>query len=225
MRATTDGRAHRGLKAGAATYPLPSPLISRPISNGPISAGRRIEVIGQRRRGIPWWTALVVLAMLAGCAAGEPPQYASSNATPPEASSASPAESGAATEQGYTGIWEGTSTAACLPFQPDITRCNAVQKITLRMFQEGSKITGQYTCATGNMVCRDTNTTGTIAEGKVRDGGASMRIMLPDGSSCLFNGRPSPGNQPPAVKLTGSYFCMQGGGFIERGTFKVERSY
>jgi hypothetical protein len=225
VRATTEGHAHRGLKAGAVTYPLPSSSVSRPIANGRISAGRRIEIIGRRQRAIPWWTALVALAMVAGCAAGEPPQYAPSNVTQPEASSASPANSSAAADQGYAGLWEGTSTASCVPFQPDITRCNAVQKITLRMFQEGSKLTGQYTCATGNMVCRDSNTTGTIAEGKVREGGPGIRVMLPDGSSCLFNGRPSPGSMAPAVKLTGTYLCMQGGGFIERGTFRVERTY
>ena len=100
-----------------------------------------------------------------------------------------------------------------------MTRCNAVVKITLRMFQQGSSLTGHYTCATGNMVCRDTNTTGTIADGKVRDGGVGLRVMLPDGSSCLFNGRPAQN------KLTGSYFCMQGGGYIEQGRFQVERSY
>ncbi|HTQ23555.1 MAG TPA: hypothetical protein VMI09_02590 [Candidatus Binataceae bacterium] len=184
------------------------------------------EIIAKRRRAIRWWTALAGLAIVAGCAAGEPPQNAPSSATPPGAASASPADSGAATEQGYTGLWEGTSTASCMPFQPDITRCNAVQKITLRMFQEGSKLTGQYTCATGNMDCRDTNTTGTIADGKVRDGGAALRVMLPDGSSCLFNGRPSAGSMAaPAVKLSGSYLCMQGGGFIERGSFRVERAY
>jgi hypothetical protein len=183
-------------------------------------------VIGKRRLSIRWWTALAGLALVAGCSAGEPPQYAPSSATPPEASSASPANSGAANEQGYTGLWEGTSTAACMPFQPDITRCNAVQKITLKMFQVGSKITGQYTCATGNMDCRDTNTTGTIADGQVRDGGPALRVMLPDGSSCLFNGRPSPGSMPaPAEKLTGTYLCLQGGGFIERGSFRVERAY
>jgi predicted small lipoprotein YifL len=205
---------------------LTSPSISRPISSGRISAARRIEIIGGRRRATLWWTALAALAMLTGCAAGEPPHYVPANAVaPPEASSAAPAQSAAGAEQGYTGLWEGTSTATCLPFQPDITRCNAVQKITLRMFQEGSKLTGQYTCAPGNIVCRDSNTTGTIADGKVRDGNAGIRVMLSDGSSCLFNGRPSPGSTAQAMKLAGSYLCMQGGGLLERGSFQVERSY
>jgi len=69
------------------------------------------------------------------------------------------------------------------------------------------------------MVCRDSNTTGTIADGKVRDGAAALRLMLPDGSSCLFNGRPLHNT------MTGSYFCMQGGGYIEQGRFQVQRNY
>ncbi|HTJ10075.1 MAG TPA: hypothetical protein VL393_10365 [Candidatus Binataceae bacterium] len=97
-------------------------------------------------------------------------------------------------------------------------------KITLQIYQEGSRLTGHYTCAPGNMVCRNSNTTGTIADGKVREGNVGMRVMMPDGSSCLFNGRPSRG-KPPAQKLIGSYFCMQGGGYIEQGRFQVERGY
>jgi hypothetical protein len=165
----------------------------------------------------PWWTALFALAMLAGCAAVEPQQHASSNAEP--AAKAAPAgEAGAAAEPGFTGLWEGTSTANCMPLQP-VRRCNAVVKITLQMFQQGSTLTGHYTCAPGNMVCRDSNTTGTIADGKVLPGGIGIRVMMPDGSSCLFNGR------PVQNQLTGSYFCMQGGGYIEQGRFQIERSY
>jgi len=166
--------------------------------------------------------ALAALAMLAGCATGESQQYTPSSAEP--VAQASPAaESGATGDSGFTGLWEGTSTATCMPLQPDITRCNAVQKITLQMFQQGSKLTGHYGCAFGNMVCRDSNTTGTIADGKVREGGVGMRVMMPDGSSCLFNGRPSQSNGQN--QLTGSYFCMQGGGYIEQGRFQVERNY
>ena len=161
--------------------------------------------------------------MLAGCAGAEPQQNASIGSAP-AAQSAPAADSGAASETGYTGLWDGTTTSTCLPMQPDASRCNAVMKITLQMYQEGSSLTGHYTCAPGNMVCRNSNTTGTIADGKVREGNVGMRVMMPDGSSCLFNGRPSRGN-PPAQKLTGSYFCMQGGGYIEQGRFQVERGY
>ena len=71
------------------------------------------------------------------------------------------------------------------------------------------------------MVCRDSNTTGTIADGTVHESGVGLRVMMPDGSSCLFNGRPAGNNQ----KLSGTYFCMQGGGYIEQGRFQVERNY
>jgi len=109
-----------------------------------------------------------------------------------------------------------------MPLQPEARRCDAVVKITLQMFQKGSAVTGHYTCATGTMVCRDSNSSGMIADGKVREGNVGMRVMMPDGSSCLFNGRPS---QDKQNKLTGTYFCMQGGGYIEQGRFEVERSY
>ena len=104
--------------------------------------------------------------------------------------------------------------------QPDISRCNAVQKIALQIFQDGSKLTGHYSCAFGNTVCRDTNTSGKIADGMAQPGGFALRVMLPDGSSCLYNGRVA---QPRDIR--GSYFCMQGGGYLERGNFQVQRSY
>ena len=160
--------------------------------------------------------------MMAGCASGEPQQYAPSNPAP-AAQTAPVAESEAVGESGFAGLWDGTSTSTCLPMQPDASRCNATVKITFQMFQDGSRLTGHYTCAYGNMVCRDSNTTGTIADGKVRDGGMGMRVMMPDGSSCLYNGRPS--QNESRTKLTGSYFCMQGGGYIEQGRFQIQRSY
>ncbi len=143
------------------------------------------------------------------------------------AQSAPAAEAGAAEKPGFTGLWEGTSTAGCLPLQPEARRCNAVVKITLQMFQQGSELTGHYTCSTGTMVCRDSNSSGTIADGKVRTGGIGMRVMMPDGSSCLFNARLSQSNAQNQAQnqLTGSYFCMQGGGYIEEGRFQVQRSY
>src|ERR1700731_2768959 len=148
-----------------------------------------------------WWPALAALALLTGWAASEQQQSTPSNAQP-VAQAAPAAESAAAQQSGLTGLWEGTSTSNCMPFQPDIGRCNAVVKITLDIFQQGSKLTGRYGCTIGNMVCRDSNSTGTIADGKVRDGSAALRVMLPDGSSCLFNGRPSRNT------IAGSYFCL-----------------
>ena len=46
-----------------------------------------------------------------------------------------------------------------------------------------------------------------------------MRVMMPDGSDCIFNGRPM-GNA-----IDGSYLCLQGGGLIERGIWRAGRNY
>jgi hypothetical protein len=166
---------------------------------------------------------LAAMVMLAGCAgahaqraiAPEPAGAGAQIAVP----AASAAQSSGARGRDVTGLWQGTSTAGCLPFQPDARRCNAVVKITLRIFQQGSALSGDYTCAMGTMVCRDTNTSGVIAHGEVRDDGVALRVMMPDGSSCLFNGH------RVREAMVGTYFCMQGGGYIEQGRFAVERGY
>ncbi len=156
-------------------------------------------------------TALAMMATLAGCAGTQAPAPQPAVAEVPSA----PARG-----EDATGLWQGTSTAGCMPLQPNPRRCNAVVKITLRIFQQGSALSGDYTCATGTMVCRNTNTTGVIAHGEVRDNDfVALRVMLPDGSSCLFNGRRA------RDAMTGTYFCMQGGGYVENGRFAVERSY
>ncbi len=167
-----------------------------------------------------------MLAMISGCTAGGAQETASASSTANVQHATLPsgaaAEQTAADQSGYTGLWAGTSVTNCMPLQPEARRCNAVVKITLQIFQQGSTLTGHYTCAMGTMVCRDSNNTGTIANGTVRGRSVGMRVMMPDGSSCLFNGRPASDN---SNRLTGSYFCMQGGGYIEQGRFQVDRSY
>jgi hypothetical protein len=46
-----------------------------------------------------------------------------------------------------------------------------------------------------------------------------LRVMMPDRSDCIFNGRPK-GNA-----IEGSYLCLQGGGLIERGIRRAGRNY
>jgi hypothetical protein len=121
---------------------------------------------------------------------------------------------------GVTGRWDGSSIAGCQPLQPDAWRCNAVEKITLRIFEKDLSLSGDYTCITGTMVCRENNNHGVIVHGELRDNNlVVLRVMLPDGSSCLFNGHRS------EETLAGNYFCMQGGGFIEQGRFTLEKTW
>jgi hypothetical protein len=168
------------------------------------------------------WPILALVALLCGCAAQPAQNAPASSPAIQAADQSSPSKQAGDAAQSLAGLWEGTSTSVCMPMQPDISRCNAVQKITLQIFQDGSKLTGYYTCAFGNTVCRDTNTTGKIGAGTARQGGLALRVMLPDGSSCLYNGRLAQHNPN---EMRGSYFCMQGGGYLERGSFQVQRSY
>ena len=91
--------------------------------------------------------------------------------------------------------------------------------ISLSMMQDSSQITGTYRCATGNVICRNLNTQGRIAVGTISGTGVSLRIMFEDVSSCIFSGKFS------SDSGAGSYICLQGGGIVERGFWKVKRAY
>ena len=99
------------------------------------------------------------------------------------------------------------------------TRCHAVVNIALTMTQQGSTVGGSYKCSTGTMMCRKLNDTGEIAYGAVREGGLSLRVMLPDGSSCIFQSKRS------GDRMGGGYICLQGAAIVERGQWEVERIY
>ena len=59
-------------------------------------------------------------------------------------------------------------------------------------------------------MCRKLNDTGQIAYGAVREGSLSLRVMLSDGSSCIFQGKRSDG------RIGGNYICLQGGAIVDR---------
>jgi hypothetical protein len=118
-----------------------------------------------------------------------------------------------------TGVWQGSSFADC----PVITttnpgRCGAMQRITLIMLQNGSRISGSYRCAYGNENCRDLAETGVIRNGQITARLLRITVMLGDGSMCRFTGIPESGT------LRGRYQCHWGGP-MEQGGFFVERSY
>lgn len=163
--------------------------------------------------------AVIFLTMAVwGCAA-------SPAAGGPAASNASPAsdQPGASRPTfDVSGVWDGRSVASCNSFNPMAfnTRCNAINTIALTLVQNDDKITGFYKCSIGNMDCRNQNDSGTIANGSMSNQRLALRIAMPDGSSCLFNGMPTAANQ-----IRGSYTCYQGGGLAEQGRFEVGRNY
>lgn len=173
-------------------------------------------------------TMTLAMALLQGCTAGAP-QYAAPAYTPPAATTAAEGDAAfdaqrpaAALEKGrieVTGVWRGESSAECGMLLPDDTRCGAVNDITLTLLQQGAKVSGFYKCSYGNMDCRNDNETGKVALGTMGTDLLQMRVMMPDGSDCIFNGRPR------SDAIEGSYLCLQGGGLVERGIWRARRSY
>jgi hypothetical protein len=176
----------------------------------------------------PRWPALVLCLAIAGCASLTPqdPQppaaTASSGASSPGGGAANP-QAGATAGKGaeLTGVWQGQSWSNCNALWVDQSRCGAVNAITFTLLQEKSVVTGYYKCAYGNMDCRNMDDSGRVADGKFGEntGLLTMRVMMPDGSDCLFNGKPR------GDRIQGGYLCLQGGGEVERGLWKAGRNY
>ncbi len=120
-----------------------------------------------------------------------------------------------------SGAWEGeTRVIPCVPKFTPMGRCNAVNRITLVIKQEGPDLRGDYTCAIGTAVCRDANrtTSGEIVNGTLSGSTIAMRVLLTgDLSSCIYNGEAS------SATMRGTYRCYQGGGLNESGLWQVSR--
>ena len=119
------------------------------------------------------------------------------------------------------GYWSGT-TRVTPPCAFSSGRCNAVNKITFRFAQSGGRIKGKYTCAYGNLICRNggADNTGKIVSGKVAGNEIRLSVVVPsDVSNCYYNGRlTSP------TTIHGGYSCYQGGELLEEGIFDVSQS-
>ena len=156
-----------------------------------------------------WLFPILCFLLVYGCA---PAALESSSSPKFDAVAASPTYN-------VTGVWQGRSYADC----PIVTttnpgRCDAMQYITLTMFQTGLNISGSYRCAYGNENCRDLAETGVIRNGQMTARLLRIAVMLEDGSMCRFTGMPQNGI------LEGRYQCHWGGP-MEQGGFRVERSY
>lgn len=143
---------------------------------------------------------------------------------PAQASSANPpvaqAASSGGAESGFAGVWQGTSLSSCAAFSYRPSRCNAEQKVTITLLQSpDGRFSGQYTCAYGNMDCYHENTTGKVIDVTTANARMSVRVLMPDGTSCIYTGIDVNQN------INGGYTCYQGGGLVEQGSWLARRSY
>jgi hypothetical protein len=118
-----------------------------------------------------------------------------------------------------SGTWEGNSVTSCGVMLLEKGRCGAVERISFTLFQNGADVNGTYRCAIGTMVCRAMNDRGRVVSSSVMGSLARLRVMLPDGSSCMFDGHFQ------GESGSGNFFCYQGGGLLEQGRWKVARLY
>jgi hypothetical protein len=117
-----------------------------------------------------------------------------------------------------TGLWQGQSVAGCSPMTTAPGRCNGQTNINLALTQDGSTLRGRYQCVPGTTICYEGNTSGKVVAGRVSPSLTTMRIAMPDGSSCIYQGRFS------ADVGAGGYSCYQGAAIEESGQWKVARS-
>jgi hypothetical protein len=177
---------------------------------------RHLVVIG--------WAAM--LATIVGCAANRGAETSSSPPPPRLSAGVAPSgqsgggNSGGRTVDDYTGVWQGTTLASCSIDLPLQSRCNAQQNVTITLLQgQDSKFSGKYQCSYGNMDCYHSNDTGKVIAVSMAGRRVTIRVLMPDGTSCIFTGR------YVNETINGGYTCYQGGARLEQGEWRARRSY
>jgi hypothetical protein len=119
-----------------------------------------------------------------------------------------------------SGNWSGT-TRVTPPCDFSSGRCNAVNKITFKFVQHGDRIKGKYTCAYGNMICRNggADNTAKIVSGRLVKNQIRLSLVIPsDVSNCYYNGALT-----SATTARGGYNCYNGGELVEEGMWEISR--
>jgi hypothetical protein len=122
------------------------------------------------------------------------------------------------TPQKVTSYWTGTTEAGCGALVTNPARCGAVQNITLTLVEEGSKITGSYTCSFGTQNCRGMQNVGKVVRGSLSGERVEFAVLTPDGSTCRYTGLLAHDSG------RGAYNCKGGTRLGERGSWRVNRS-
>jgi hypothetical protein len=120
-----------------------------------------------------------------------------------------------------SGLWSGT-TRVTPPCSFNSGRCNAVNNITFTFRQSGGRLKGKFTCAYGNMICRNggADNTGKIVSGKIVGDQIRISVLVPaDVSNCYYNGVFT-----SATSVRGAYSCYQGAELLEEGMWMASRA-
>jgi hypothetical protein len=126
-----------------------------------------------------------------------------------------------AQETYVTGLWSG-ATRVTPPCAFSSGRCNALNEITFTFKQQGDRIKGKYTCAYGNLNCRNggADNTGQIVSGRISGDDIRFSVIIQaDVSNCYYNGRLTSPNT-----MHGGYSCYQGAELLEEGIWDVKQA-
>jgi hypothetical protein len=117
------------------------------------------------------------------------------------------------------GLWQGTTYVNnCVGAEPG--RCGAEQTITMSIVPNGkTTLAGYYKCAYGNQNCLGQNTTGRIVYVGVDHQDVTVRVVMPDTTSCLFMGRMM------GTAIKGGYTCYAGGSIREQGAWDARELF
>lgn len=169
--------------------------------------------------------APLIGALLAACVQGCASTRAANEltfSTAPPATAAAPSETPARSRKpgaSAVGVWEGTTLVTNCPVSLP-SRCNAQQRVSLTVIEgDKAKLTGYYKCAYGNMTCYNLNESGKIIDGSLRDSRLTLRVLMPDGTSCFFSGNVA------ADAVVGGYSCYVGGSLLEQGSWQAKHLY
>ena len=154
---------------------------------------------------------LILIAASGGCTAAINPE--SSSAELSERSSES------SSLNDLIGVWKGGSLCRWGRIGTGIG-CRGAVNITFTLFPAvRSKMTGFYSCETSSVGCRHRLDHGAITTVEIDGKRPWLRVMLDDGSSCLFTSRFR------HDRMAGGYECLQGALLVEQGQWWVELSY
>jgi hypothetical protein len=119
-------------------------------------------------------------------------------------------------------VWSGTTRAIPCDALAAAGRCNAVNDITFALNQRGPQLTGKYTCANGDAICRHggADDSGDINAGSISENQLNLSVMIPaDSSNCYYHGSITSPSQ-----ANGVYMCYKGGMQVEQGVWTLSRA-
>lgn len=121
-----------------------------------------------------------------------------------------------------SGVWSGTTRAIPCDALASAGRCNALNNITFALNQRGPQLTGKYTCATGDAICRHggADDSGDVNAGSVSENQLNLSVMIPaDASNCYYHG-----SVTSPTQANGIYMCYTGGMQVEQGVWALSRA-